>query len=492
MSDLSLSDGLPALLSAPNSRLPMPDDTLLALVVIGYLSALIALGVFMSRRVASASDFLVAGRKLGLALTTATLAAVQLGAGIILGGSAMAAQFGVWPGVWYGIGCGGGLILAGLLVASKMRSHGGYVPLDFFGTRYGERKWVRVWGWMSNIPSLLGIFVAQLMAAGSIMTIFGFGYTQGIIIVAVAIMLYSAVGGMWGVVTVDLVQLGTILLGIPLVAVVALLQLEDPGALSGLLSTPFIPSGMGSRAIFLILPFLLSISVSYDAFMRYQSAKSEVVAKWGSILAGIIVIGLSLCVGVIGAVGRSLFPGVGDQEILPHTIEALLHPVAAGLVVSALLAAVMSSSNCLLISLSGCFTRDLYNKVFNADVELDDLKHTKTLSRAVIAFSALAGILIASRAGGILDTIIIFNYPYMGSMLVPLLGGVLFPRATAKGAVAAMFVGGTIGVVSFLAGVPGRMHGLFNIDLGLLLAYSASAVVFVMVSLYTQPRRELS
>jgi len=492
VSDLSLSDGLPALLSAPNSRLPMPDDTILALVVIGYLSVLVALGVFMSRRVASASDFLVAGRKLGLALTTATLAAVQLGAGIILGGSAMAAQFGVWPGVWYGIGCGGGLILAGLLVASKMRSHGGYVPLDFFGTRYGERKWVRVWGWMSNIPSLLGIFVAQLMAAGSIMTIFGFGYTQGIIIVAVAIMLYSAVGGMWGVVTVDLVQLGTIMLGIPLVAVVALLQLEDPGALSGLLSTPFIPSGMGSRAIFLILPFLLSISVSYDAFMRYQSAKSEVVAKWACILAGIIVIGLSLCVGVIGAVGRSLFPGVGDQEVLPHTIEALLHPVAAGLVVSALLAAVMSSSNCLLISLSGCFTRDLYNKVFNADVELDELKHTKTLSRAVIAFSAFAGILIASRAGGILDTIIIFNYPYMGSMLVPLLGGVLFPRATAKGAIAAMFVGGTIGVASFLAGVPGRMHGLFNIDLGLLLAYSASAVVFVMVSLYTQPRRELS
>ncbi|MFC1790997.1 sodium:solute symporter [Gemmatimonadota bacterium] len=467
----------------------MPDDTILALVVIAYLSALIALGVFMSRRVALASDFLVAGRKLGLALTTATLAAVQLGAGVILGGSAMAAEFGVWPGVWYGVGCGGGLILAGLLVASKMRSQGGYVPLDFFGSRYGERKWVRVWGWMSNIPSLLGIFVAQLMAAGSIMTIFGFGYTQGIVIVAVAIMLYSAMGGMWGVVTVDFVQLGTILLGIPLVAVVALLHLGDPGALGGILSTPFIPAGMGSRAIFLIVPFLLSISVSYDAFMRYQSAKSGAVAQWGCILAGLIVIGLSLCVGVIGAVGRSLYPEVNPQETLPHAIQALLHPVAAGLVVSALLAAVMSSSNCLLISLSGCFTRDLYNKVFNPGIKLDDLRHTKTISRAVIVVSGLAGILIASRAGGILDTIIIFNYPYMGSMLVPLLGGVLFPEATAKGAIAAMVVGGTIGVVSFLAGVPGRMHGLFNIDLGLLLAYTASAAVFVVVSLYTHPHR---
>lgn len=181
----------------------MPDDTILAIVVIGYLLTLIGLGIYMSRRVASASDFLIAGRKLGLALTTATLAALQLGAGIILGGAALAAEFGVWPGVWYGIGCGGGLILAGLLVASKMREHGGYVPLDFFGSRYGERRWVRVWGWLSNIPSLLGIFVAQLMAAGSIMMIFGFDYVHGIIIVAVAITLYSAVGGMWGVVGED-------------------------------------------------------------------------------------------------------------------------------------------------------------------------------------------------------------------------------------------------------------------------------------------------
>ena len=460
---------------------------MLALVVITYLLALIALGVYMSRRVTLASDFLVAGRKLGLPLTTATLAAIQLGAGVILGGSAMAAEFGVWPGVWYGIGCGGGLILAGLLVAARMRRQGGYVPLDFFGAKYGERKGVRVWGWMSNIPSLLGIFVAQLMAAGSIMTIFGFGYTQGIVIVAVAIMLYSAIGGMWGVVTVDFVQLGTIVVGIPLVAVVALLKSGDVAALGGILSTPFIPAGMGSRAIFLIVPFLLSISVSYDAFMRYQSSKSETVAKWGCILAGIIVIALSLCVGVIGAVGRSLYPEIGHQEVLPHTIEALLHPVAAGLVVSALLAAVMSSSNCLLISLSACFTRDLYNKVFNPGVSLDDLPHTKIISRAVIAMSAVAGIVLASRASGILDTIIIFNYPYMGSMLVPLLGGVLFPRATAKGAIAAIFVGGAIGVVSFLAGIPGRIHGLFNIDLGLFIAYAASTVVFVAVSLYTSP-----
>lgn len=462
----------------------MPENLFLTFVVFAYLLILISVGVYMSKRVSVASDFLIAGRQLGLALTTATLAALQLGAGVILGGSAMAAEFGLWPGMWYGIGCGGGLILAGILVAARMRREGGYVPLDFFSSKYGERKWVRAWGWMSNIPSLLGIFVAQLMAAGSILTIFGFDYSQGIVLVAVAIMLYSGFGGMWGVVTVDFVQLGTIILGIPLVAVVALLSLESVAAVSDVLSTPFVPSGLGTRAIFLIVPFLLSISVSYDAFMRYQSSKSESVAKWGCIFAGVIVILLSFCVGVIGAVGQSLFPNVAPDSVLPHTIESLLHPLAAGLVVAALLAAVMSSSNCLLISLSGCFTRDLYNKVFNPSARLNELKHTKTIARAVIALATVAGILIAGRGGGILDTIIIWNYPYMGSMLVPLLGGVLFPRATARGAIAAMFVGGAIGVFSFVVGVPGRMHGLFNIDLGLLAAYTASTIVFVTVSLH--------
>ncbi|MCP4712840.1 MAG: sodium:solute symporter family protein, partial [Planctomycetes bacterium] len=138
---------------------------MIATVVIVYLAVMVGVGVFVSRRIKLASDFLVAGRKLGLVLTTATLAAVQIGAGVIMGGAAEGATNGIWPGMWAGIGFGGGLIVAGLLVAAKMRQHGGYVPLDYFGARYGERKGVRIWAWLSNIPSLLGIFVIQLMVA---------------------------------------------------------------------------------------------------------------------------------------------------------------------------------------------------------------------------------------------------------------------------------------------------------------------------------------
>lgn len=463
-------------------------------VIIIYFAATIALGLYLSKRVKKASDFLIAGRQLGLALTTATLAAIQLGAGVILGGSELGAASGVWPGMWYGIGCGGGLILAGFLVAARLRNQKGYVPLDFFGIRYGERRWIRVWGWLSNIPSLLGIFVAQIMAAGSIFSVFGFSYTRGVILTGIAIMLYSVLGGMWGVAVTNFVQLGIIVLGIPLVAFAALDKLGDVSAVSAgsLFSSPFVPAGMGTQAVFIIIPFLLSISVSYDAYMRYQSAKSASVAKWGCILGGIIVIVISFCVGLIGSVGRILHPAAENAAVLPQVVKTTLPPILAGLVVSSLLAAAMSTGNCLLVSISGSFSRDLYNKVFHPEKKLDELEHSKTISRIVVVGALLVGILIAFHAKGILYTIIIFNYPYMGSMLVPLLGGVLWDKATAKGAVAAILIGGAIGVVSFAVGMPGPFQGLFNIDLGLFVAYIVSAVVFVSVSLMTQHDHEIN
>jgi SSS family solute:Na+ symporter len=165
-----------------------------------------------------------------------------------------------------------------------------------------------------------------------------------------------------------------------------------------------------------------------------------------------------------------------------------LPPVLAGIVVSALLAAAMSTANALLISMAGCFSRDFYNKVLNPAAELDDLPRATAYARLAVGVSLVVGVAVALRARGILDTIIIFNYPYMASLLVPLLGGLLWRGATPRGAYAAMGVGGAIGLGAFVVGVPGPLHGLFNIDLALLVAFAASAVAFVAVSLLDRSR----
>jgi SSS family solute:Na+ symporter len=460
---------------------------MLLTVVVLYFALMLTLGAVLSRRNKSASDFLVAGRKLGLVLTTATLAGVQIGAGIVLGSAETGAQYGVWPGVWYGLGCGFGLILAGVFVASKLWGNQGYTPLDFFGVRYGERRWVRLWAAVCNIPSLLGIFVAQVIAAASVLSIFGFSYVTALIVIGAVIAVYSVLGGMWSIAAVDLVQVGILVIGIPIAAGMTLFSLHNSTAVVQILSQPFIPAGMASKAVFLVLPFLLSISVSYDAFLRYQSASSGRVARLACILSGVIVIFVTLCTALIGAVGHLYSPDVPATSVLPHTVQAMLHPVLAGLVLAALLGAAMSSGTGLLISLAGCFSRDFYNKILHPTAKLDELKHARGVSRAALVTALAIGIVLALHAKGILYTIIIFNYPYMGSMLVPLLGGVLWAGATFKGAMAAMAVGAAVGIAAFIAGMPGRFHGFVNVDLGLLLAYSLSAIVFVAVSLATRP-----
>lgn len=447
-----------------------------------YLLGTLVIGVLFSARIKRASDYLLAGRHLGLGLTTASLAAVQIGAGVVLGGAETGAASGLWPGTWYGIGCGAGLVLAGLVAAERLRNLGGIVPIDFFAARYGERRAVRLWAWLSNIPSLLGIFAAQMMAAGSLLAGLGVPFPTAVVGLGAVILVSNVMSGMWGVVAVDFFQVAIIVAGIPLTAAAATGQ---PGIepVAATLATPFIPEGMAPRAVFLITPFLFSISVSYDAFIRYQSARSASIAKWGCIIAGALVIAVSFCAALIGAAGRQAFPDTADGNVLSQVITASLPPVLAGVVVSALLAAAMSTANALLISLAGCFSRDFYNKVLNPSAELDDLPHATLYARLAVAVSLALGVLVALRARGILDTIIIFNYPYMGSMLVPLLGGLLWKGATRRGADAAMIVGGAIGIAAFAAGVPGPFQGLFNIDLALLIAFAVSAAVFVTVSL---------
>ncbi len=460
----------------------MEKASVVLLVCSLYFVVLIIAGVYVSSRNKKTSDFLVAGRKLNLPFTIATLTAVQIGAGIVLGGSDRGASMGVWPGMWYALGCGGGLILAGIFIAAKLRQKDSFVPLDFYESRYGENRWVRIWAWISNVPSLLGIFIAQLLACGSILSGFGISFSTGVIVCAVVILIYSTLGGMWGIVFTDVINTSIIITGIPLIAIASLLFLRSEGLEPGaVFATPFIPAGTFIKFIYLVVPFLIAISVSYDAYIRYQAAKDARTAKWGCIIAGIVVIIIGILTSAVGASAAVVFPEI-KEGFFSYMVIQSLNPVLAGIVIAAVLGAAMSSASGLLVAMGATFTRDLYNRFLNPRQKLDDLPWSKTLSRLAVALSAIAGVFLSFKVDDILDAIIIFNYPYMGSLLVPLIAGVLWKKATRKGAVAAMFTGGLIGVGAFTAGVPGPLNGWVNPDLGLFYAYTISLLVLIAVS----------
>ena len=462
----------------------MEGNTIVVSVCIIYFIAMVAIGIFAARRNKKTTDYLVAGRKLNITMTAVTLAAVQIGVGIVLSSATNGYNDGVWPGIYYAIGCGGGLIIAGLLTARKLRAQEGYVPMDYFAQRYGESRAIRLWAWLSNVPSLLGIFVAQLLAAGGILAGFGIPFKAGVVLTAVVILVYCTIGGRWGVVLTDVVQTTIIVIGVPILAVATLIQyVHAGGSIGAIFATPFIPQGMGTRFIYLVLPFFLSISVSYDAYSRIQSAKNVRTAQIGSIIGGVLVIVVGLLCSTIGVAARTLFPGVTDG-IFTITATGVLPPVLAGIVIAAILSAAMSSANCVILSMGSSFARDLYNKFLHPEVDnLDELPKSKQISQVTVLLGSLAGIFFAFHMTDILDAMIIFNYPYMGSLLIPLLGGLLWKGATRRGAFAAAVAGGIVGVVSFLFGIPGPLFGKMNTDLSLLIAYGISAVFLVLFSL---------
>ena len=470
----------------------MENNQTVIVVCLVYFLAMVLIGIISSRRNRAASDYLVAGRRLDVTMTAVTLAAVQIGVGIVLGSTTNAYEGGLWPGMYYAIGCGAGLIIAGAATARKLRRQEGYVPLDYFSHRYGESRGIRLWAWISNIPSLLGIFIAQLLAAGSILSGFGVPFGWAVIITAGVIIIYSTVGGMWGVVLTDMVQTAIIVISLPILMFVTLHRFSlGGGSLADLVCTPFIPQGMFTRFIYLIVPFLLSISVSYDVYSRIQSARNARTASLGCILGGILVIITGFFCSTTGAAARTLFPGVADG-IFTVTATSVLPPALAGLVIAAILAAAMSSANCVILSLGSSFSRDFYNKFLHPEVEnLDELPMSKQISQAAVLLGSVVAVLFAFHMTDILDAMIIFNYPYMGSMLVPLLGGLLWKGATRKGAFAAAVSGGAVGVVSFLIGIPGPLYGLMNVDLALLAAYVVSAIFLVVFSLLDRNKKRI-
>jgi SSS family solute:Na+ symporter len=460
----------------------MDKKAIVLIICFLYFAVLIIAGIFLSARNRKTSDFLLAGRKLNLPFSIATLSAVQIGAGIIIGGSANGSRMGIWPGMWYALGCGGGLILAGILVAGRLRRQDSFVPMDFYESRYGANKWVRIWAWLSNVPSLLGIFVAQLLACGSILSGFGITFSTGIIICSLVILIYTTIGGMWGIVITDIIQTSIIIISIPVIAASSLLLLSAKGVSIGTIyATPFIPAGTLVKFIYLVVPFLIAISVSYDAYIRYQSSKDSKTAKWGCIIAGIIVICTGILTSTVGAVGGILYPEI-REGIFSFMVMNSLSPVLAGFVIAAILGASMSSASGLLLAMGATFSRDFYNRFLHPEANIDEMKYSKLVSRLAIALSAIAGIWFSFKITDILDAIIIFNYPYMGSLLIPLLAGVLWKGATKKGSLAAIFTGGTIGVGAFVAGIPGPLNGWVSPDLGLFFAYTISLIVLIIVS----------
>ncbi|MFW6007275.1 MAG: sodium:solute symporter family protein [Halanaerobiales bacterium] len=454
--------------------------------IIIYMLILLGVGYWANKQIEVMDDFLLAGRRLGLLLTSGALAATHFGGGMVMGGGEYGFIHGL-SGAWYGISCGIGLILLGFLTASDFRSLAFYTVPDYLEYRY-KGKSLRTLGALLSLIAIIGIIAAQVLSARGALAILGFTGNTGAIIATIVFIVYTALGGLWAASITDFIQV--IIAGVGVI-IASSLVLGNTGGFSGLnqmiqssregvSSGYFNILGMGAKSIlWLLLPTVMYTLIGQDFYQRLFAAKDNITAKKASFVGGIFLIIMSIFPAIAGMGAKGFFPELTDGgQAIPKIIQEMF-PVGVGaIVLAALLAAIMSTADSLLTAGTSHIIKDFWLEF--TDIEKDNnKKELLKISRIFTVVLGLAALIIAVSVPTIIDALIYSYTMYTAGVFIPVIGGVLWKKATREGALSALLVGaataifGIIGNVD-IAGIPVEIYSAL-----------LALILFIIISLMT-------
>jgi len=458
--------------------------TLLGVALAVYTVLLFALAAFARGRVHDADDYLVAGRRLGLGLSTATLFATWFGAGTLLVAADEVRAEGVRAAALDPLGAGLCLLIAATFAPRLWRMK--LLTLgDFFRVRFGPRAEALASALM--VPGYFGWIAAQFVAlAGMLELFFGIDPTLGVTLVMVVGAGYTLVGGMWSVTLTDAVQVGLILVGLGILAFEALAALggADPGAgLSRLIhETPSdllepIPHDA-------LAPFLAWLGVlcagalgnlpGQDLLQRVFAARSETVARRACVLSGVAYLAVGIVPVGLGLAARLLAPD-GERATLPLLADLLLSPALGVVFVLMLSSVVLSTIDSAILAPASVIAQNLMPKL--------GLGHISTLRRTELAVIgvALASFELARRgedAYGLLESAYEIG---LVSLLVPLLVGLWSQRGGERAAITGMLTGTGVWLAHWIPGWD-WLGGPFVEALGLTVPVGLASAALALVA----------
>ena len=264
---------------------------MLLTVLIVYGIFVLAIGIWAGRYNKSMTDFLLAGRRLGLLLATFTLTATYFGGGYFLGLSSYAYDHG-WVALWQAIGGGLGFILVAF-VAFKMRDLAFYTVPDYLEHRYGG-KTIRVLSALLSLIALVGILGAQVLATRAVLAMVGVESNIGLILAALIFVGYTVVGGLWAVTLTDFVQVSIAALGAVIAAVVAVSRAGGYQSLVATVTAQGVGEGFFtwsggdiSLVMWLTLPMMMYTLIGQDVYQRLFATKDGKTARNAGILSGL-------------------------------------------------------------------------------------------------------------------------------------------------------------------------------------------------------------
>lgn len=337
-----------------------------------YTGALFAAAWFARRRIESFSDYLVAGRRLGVGLASAGLLATWFGAGTLLASAEEVRDTGLRAAALEPVGPGICLLLVGLFYAGRLRRSGLLTLSDFFAARFDRRS--EVASAVIMVASFFGWIAAQFTVLAALLeTLFGLPVPVGLAAAFAVTVGYTLLGGMWSVTLTDAAQ--AVIVAVGLFAVFAAAMAELGGGFFGGLSrlareTPpdlleIVPSGGEAFAVWagLLLAGALGNIPGQDVLQRVFASRTETVARRACLIAG----GSYLVLGVLpvglGLAARLLAPD-GSGDILTVLGRILFSPPAALALLLVVVSALLSTADSALLSAGSVLGQNLLRHVF--------------------------------------------------------------------------------------------------------------------------------
>lgn len=453
------------------------------IVIAAYMVGMLGIGWFARRRARTQSDYLVAGRRLGPVLYAATMAALVMGGGATVGGIGLGYQYGL-AGAWLVFAMASGVVLISLALAPLINRLQVYTVSQMLELRYGEGKAL-----ISGIVMLaytLMISVTSTIAYGAIFSVlFDIGKIPAIMIGSGVVIVYSALGGMWSITLTDFVQF--LLKTVSIFCILLPITFARAGGLAGL--TAHLPAEafsfthIGAANIFTyIVLYVPTMVIGQDLWQRVFTARSDRVARWAGFGAGVYCFFYGLAGALIGMAAKVLLPEIAARDqVYTQVVRHVLPPGLSGLVVAGALAAIMSTSSGALIATATVAKEDILRTLRRrATTPPAPQAEIRSSRRLVVLFGFIMAA-IACALHDVIAALTIASDILVGGLLVAVIGGMLWRRATALGAMASI-VSGTIVTLGTML-VLGDVYANLPIYLGL----GTSLAVFVAGSLLGAP-----
>ena len=485
----------------------MTETTWFIIAIIIYMAAMLAIGYWSYTKTDKYDDYVLADRKLNPFVAAMSAGASDMSGWLLMGLPGALFVTGMSE-LWIAIGLLIGAWANWMWVAPRLRAYSevanNSITLpSFFENRVHDRsRALRV------VASIIIIFfftfyVSSGMVSGGryFEATFGGEYLNGMLIVAAVTVAYTFIGGFLAVSYTDAVQGMIMFASLIIVPVMALIALDNPSDIwSWAASNDYGPytdgvgnptyfnmiAGVSAAAIIGNLAWGLGYFGQPHILVRFMALRTPAEAKQGRWIG---VGWMFLCIlgatftAIIGTVFFSQNPDIAvtDREAFETIFldmgRILFHPLIAGLVLTAVLAAIMSTMSSQLLVVSSSLIEDLYKivakKVPNEGV-LINLSRT-----AVVVIAVIAGVLAINPSDTILG-LVGFAWAGFGAAFGPLmLASLYWKRLNTAGAVASMITGA---VVVFVWG-----NFFADVIYEMVPGFIASSIVLVVVSLLTSP-----